>query len=209
LTINIVNLNKIKNTTDIYQSDLMIVTKKQSLVDIQKLYELGYRIFGENRVQEAITKFSNFGFNDIDLNLIGPLQTNKVNEALTLFDTIQSIDREKLVYEITKKINSNKFIKTKNYFIQINIGNENQKSGIQKKDAIDFFYFCIDAGLHVIGLMCIPPLNENPEVYFREMVNIRNSINQNLKLSMGMSDDYECALKNKSNIIRVGSKIFQ
>lgn len=187
----------------------MVVTKKQSLEDIKKLYDLGYKKFGENRVQEAMTKFSNLDFNDIDLNLIGPLQTNKVNEALTLFDTIQSIDREKLVDAIKKKINSKIKIKTKNYFIQINIGNENQKSGIKKKDAIDFFSFCINAGLNVIGLMCIPPLNENPEIYFREMVDIRNSINPNLKLSMGMSDDYECALKNKSNIIRIGSKIFQ
>ena len=187
----------------------MIVTKNQSLEDIQKLYDLGHRIFGENRVQEAMTKFSNFKFNDIDLNLIGPLQTNKVNEALALFDTIQSIDREKLVYEIKKKINSNRFIKTKNYFIQINIGNENQKSGIKKEDINDFFCFCIDAGLKIIGLMCIPPLNENPEVYFREMVNIRNGLNPNLKLSMGMSGDYECALKNESSIIRVGSMIFQ
>ena len=209
MTINNPNLQKIKSDLIGSNSKLLIVTKNQDIGDIQTLYDTGHRLFGENKVQEAKKKFANFDPLKIELHLIGPLQTNKVKDALKTFDTIQSIDREKLVEEIIKELKTNKPYKTKEFFIQINIGNENQKSGISKTNIKDFFNLCVFKGLNIRGLMCIPPLEEEPDLYFKEMQKIREDINPNLLLSMGMSYDYQIALKYQTNIIRIGSKIFE
>ena len=210
MTVNYHNLNKILK--EIKQNDfvdLMIVTKNQSLNDIHDLISKGFKIFGENRVQEAKKKYNELiETQKIDLHLIGPLQTNKVKDALFLFDTIQSIDREKLVDEISKSINKENYIKTKSFYIQINIGAEVQKSGIEKAQCINFYKYALDKNLNIEGLMCIPPNSINVNEYFIEMNEIRKKINPNLKLSMGMSNDYQIALEHHSNLIRIGSMIF-
>jgi len=166
-------------------------------------------LFGENRVQEAKTKFQSLRTNkSIDLHLIGPLQSNKAKSALKIFDVIQTIDRYSLIDEISKQLLKSSEIKTKKFFIQVNIGGEKQKSGVSKKELLDLYNYSIDKKLNIEGLMCIPPYIDNPSEYFREMLKIRDSINKKLKLSMGMSNDYKYALEFKSDIIRVGSMIF-
>ena len=188
---------------------LLIVSKNQSLDDVKILIDKGYKIFGENKVQEAKKKFQELdNLFKINLHLIGPLQTNKVKEALHLFNTIQSVDREKLVDEISKFINKKDEIKTKSFYIQINIGSEDQKSGIDKSEFKDFYHYALAKNLNIEGLMCIPPNDTNANEYFREMNQIRKKINPNLKLSMGMSNDYQIALEHQSNLIRIGSLIF-
>ncbi len=186
---------------------LQIVTKNRDTEVIKDLINKGYRIFGENKVQEANEKYKNLELEDLDLHLIGPLQTNKVKLALQLFNTIQTIDREKLVNEIYKIRNKFKS-KTSNFFIQINIGEEEQKSGVSPDKLEQLYNFCINKNLNIVGLMCIPPLGDNAKAYFDRMCELRNKLNSNLKLSMGMSSDYEISLKCGSNLIRVGSKIF-
>lgn len=210
MSINFDNLSKIHSNLKNYPSSkLLIVTKNQSQEDLYELLNKGYLTFGENRVQEAKQKYSSFcsQFN-FDLHLIGPLQTNKVKDALTLFDTIQTIDRKKLVDEIIKVSNKIKNIKTKNYYIQINIGSESQKSGIEKNSIKDFYDYMILNNFNIEGLMCIPPNTNDPSQFFQEMCDIRSTIDPNLKLSMGMSNDYHLALKKNSNLIRIGSMIF-
>ena len=210
MTVNYHNLNKILEEIKYYDlADLLIVTKNQSLNDIHDLINKGFKIFGENRVQEAKKKYHALcETKKIQLHLIGPLQTNKVKDALFLFDTIQSIDREKLVDEISNFIFKDISIKTKSFYIQVNIGAEIQKSGIDKSQCIDFYQFAIDKNLNIEGLMCIPPNTTSVNEYFLEMNKIRKKINPNLKLSMGMSNDYQIALDHHSNLIRVGSMIF-
>ncbi len=191
------------------KADLLIVTKNQTSDDVQYLINRGLKIFGENRVQEASKKFNNIiNSEKIELHLIGPLQTNKVKDALTLFNTIQSIDRKKLIDVISKVSTSLKHKKTDSYYIQVNIGSEIQKSGVSQLDVFDLYHYAINKGLKVKGLMCIPPIGSNSEIYFKEMNIIKNKINPNLLLSMGMSNDYLIALNQKSNLIRVGSLIF-
>lgn len=211
MTINFDAISKIKKNikTVSPSTELLIVTKNQNIEDIDNLITRGYSNFGENRVQEAYLKYSQRIINqNINLNLIGPLQTNKVKIALNLFNTIQTLDREKLVDEIVKEQEKNKTI-TKNFFIQINIGQEKQKNGIQEVQLNSFYKYCLNSNLNVIGLMCIPPNNENAETYFSKMILLRNQINPALKLSMGMSNDYLIALKYKTDLIRIGSKIFR
>lgn len=208
MTINLKNLKSVESfLVNFPKANLQIVTKNRDINTIKSLINLGYRNFGENKVQEAKKKFSIIDISSLDLNLIGPLQTNKVKDALMLFNTIQTIDREKLVKEIVK-VRSKKLIKTEYFYIQINIGEENQKSGIPLNETKDFYKFCIDNNLQIKGLMCIPPINNNPEYYFKKMLILKNDINSNLLLSMGMSSDYELALECDSNLIRIGSKIF-
>ena len=188
---------------------LLIVSKNQSLDDVKILIDKGYKIFGENKVQEAKKKFQELdNLFKINLHLIGPLQTNKVKEALHLFNTIQSVDREKLVDEISKFIKMNDEIKTKSFYIQINIGSEVQKSGVDKSEFKDFYHYALAKDLNIEGLMCIPPNDTNANEYFREMNEIRKKSNPTLKLSMGMSNDYQIALEHQSNLIRIGSLIF-
>lgn len=189
-------------------SELMIVSKNRPVNTIMEALNEGVFLFGENKVQEAGMKFEELRhqFPNIDLHLIGPLQTNKVKQAMQIFDTIQTVDREKLVKEISK--NNKDAVRTKNFYIQINIGNEEQKSGVDEKKTKDFYNFSVSQGLNVIGLMCIPPNNKDADFYFKKMFDLRNTINPNLLLSMGMSGDYLTALKNQTNIIRIGSKLF-
>ena len=210
MTVNYHNLNKIIEVVQRYDlANLLIVTKNQSLNDIRELINKDFKIFGENRVQEAKGKYQELNkIKNINLHLIGPLQTNKVKDALSLFDTIQSIDREKLVDEISKFIIRDNPIKTKSFYIQINIGAEVQKSGIDKSQCMNFYKYALDRRLNIEGLMCIPPNTISVKEYFLEMNEIRKKINPNLKLSMGMSNDYKIALDNNSNLIRVGSLIF-
>ena len=210
MTINFKILDQIKsNLKKFDKADLLIVSKNQTSNDVQELINQGFKIFGENRVQEASKKFGNIvNIEKIELHLIGPLQTNKVKDALILFNTIQSIDRKKLVDAIAKVSTSLKNKKTNYYYIQVNIGSETQKSGVSQSDVADLYRYAIDKGLKVIGLMCIPPIGSNSEIFFKEMNAIKNKINPKLFLSMGMSNDYLVALNHKSNLIRVGSLIF-
>jgi len=210
LTVNYINLQKVLLDLQDYKlAKLLIVTKNQSLNDIRDLMNKGYNIFGENKVQEAKKKFHEVNnLFKINLHLIGQLQTNKVKDALHLFNTIQSVDREKLVEEISKVIKKSDKIKTSSFYIQINIGSEDQKSGIDKFECKDFYQYALAKDLNIEGLMCIPPNTSNTHEYFQEMNEIRKNINPNLKLSMGMSNDYQIALEHQSNLIRIGSFIF-
>ena len=189
------------------KSKLMIVTKNQTVEDIQKLFDLGYNFFAENRVQEIQKKYSSLRKDqNFKVHLIGPLQSNKVKITLDLVEGIQSVDREKLVYEILKHKTDASV--TKDFYIQVNIGKEIQKSGVEPQKVKDFYKFCLNQNLNIRGLMCIPPQSQNPEQHFKEMINLKNSINEKLLLSMGMSADYKLALKWNSDLIRVGSSIF-
>lgn len=191
------------------KAKLLIVTKTRSIIDIKKLIRSGISFFGENRLQEAENKFSNIeNRENLSLHLIGPLQTNKVKKALMLFDCIQTIDRKKLIDEISKH-KDNIGIRTKSFYIQVNIGAEEQKSGINKDNLQNLYNYCQIMKIQIEGLMCIPPNNVDPTPFFQKMVSLRDSIDQSLKLSMGMSNDYKIALDNGSNLIRVGSYIFK
>lgn len=211
MSVNFEQLSLIKNNLKNYpKSELLIVTKNRDPETIEFLIKEGNFNFGENKVQEAEKKFSYINNKNIKIHLIGPLQTNKVKSALRIFSTIQTIDRIKLVKEISKNLNSkNDNIVTKDFYIQINIGREAQKSGVLPEDLQDLYDFSIKNNLKITGLMCIPPFEGDPSVYFDEMNLLKNTLNKNLKLSMGMSNDYDIALKHKSDLIRVGSKIFK
>lgn len=212
MNINFDQLSKIKNNLKKSpNSSLLIVTKNRNIETIKDLIKEGYLSFGENKVQEAENKFSDINNNNLKLHLIGPLQTNKVKSALRLFNTIQTVDRPKLVKEISKYLNSNNDLKimTKDFYIQVNIGKEEQKSGVLPHDLKNLYDFSISNNLKITGLMCIPPFEDDPSIYFKEMNSLKNSLNNGLKLSMGMSNDYEIALSYKSDLIRIGSKIFK
>ena len=186
---------------------IIAVSKTFPIENVLPLIEHGQLHFGENKVQEALDKWSDMKIkNDaIKLHLIGRLQTNKVKFALRIFDYIHSLDGEKLATKISEE--QVKQEKKPKIFIQVNIGNEDQKSGINKDTLADFYKFCKNLNLDIIGTMCIPPNDGNAEKYFSEM----NKINQELnfkELSMGMSEDYLEAIKNNATYVRVGSKIF-
>jgi len=174
---------------------------------ILPLVEYGHLDFGENKVQEALEKWTDIKNKNknIKLHLIGKLQTNKVKSAVKIFDYIHSLDSEKLANKIAEEqIKQDKKLKI---LIQVNIGNEDQKSGINKDKLFDFYKFCINLNLDIVGTMCIPPNDENTNNYFSEMNKINKELN--LKdLSMGMSGDYLDAIKNYATYIRIGSKIF-
>ena len=211
MSINSENLLSIKENLKLFpKTKLLIVTKNQSLESISALISDGYRLFGENRVQEAFKKYSNISiYKDLELHLIGPLQRNKVKQALKIFNTIQTIDRYSLVDEISKQINNLSDLKTRDFYIQVNIGEEEQKFGISKKETQELYSYTIKKKVSVSGLMCIPPNTSDPSDYFKEMLDLRNKIDKNLKLSMGMSGDYKIALNFKTDIVRIGSLIFQ
>ena len=194
--INILNLPKI-----------IAVSKTFTIDKIYPLIDHGHTDFGENKVQEAIDKWSDIKIKkpNIKLHMIGKLQSNKVKLAVKLFDYIHSVDSEKLAKKILEE--QNKINKKIKIFLQVNIGDENQKSGINKNELGQLVSFSEEIGLNVIGLMCIPPVNSDPEGYFVEM----NKLNKDLglaELSMGMSSDYLIAVKNFSTYVRVGSSIF-
>ena len=211
MTINHKNLASIKDYLKSYpNTKLLIVTKNQTQDDILELIEQGNKYFGENRIQEAKKKYSYLIENkNIKLHLIGPLQSNKTKIALKLFDSIQSIDRKSIVDQISKIIDKKEKIKTYEYFIQVNIGNEEQKSGVRIENIDELYKYSLDKKLNIKGLMCLPPNVDDPSKFFHEMKKIRDSLNKSLLLSMGMSSDYRHALKYNSDIIRVGSAIFK
>ena len=187
---------------------LVAVSKKQNDSRVIEALEAGHKYFGENRVQEAEQRWASKikQYKNLQIRLIGPLQTNKVKQALNLFDVIETIDREKLAREIAKEFNDN--VKTKSFYIQINTGSEIQKSGIEPIQSDDFIKFCKeDLKLPIIGLMCIPPLKEEPSMHFALLKKIseRNHLDE---LSMGMSSDYKEAIKFGATSVRVGSSIF-
>ena len=183
------------------------MSKTFKLDHIMPLIEYGHIDYGENKVQEALEKWSKIKEQNknIKLHLIGRLQTNKVKIAIKLFDYIHSLDSKKLADKISNlEIELN--LKTK-LFIQVNIGDEKQKSGISRNEVKDFYIYCKSLNLNIIGLMCIPPYNEDSSKYFQDMVELNNKLNLE-ELSMGMSSDYMNALRNNSTFIRIGSSIF-
>ena len=187
--------------------EIIAVSKTFKIEHILPVLNHGHIHFGENKVQEAVQKWAPIKDENkkIKLHLIGRLQTNKVKLALNLFDYIHSLDSEKLANKISKVQNEIN-VNTK-LFIQVNIGNEIQKSGISEDEVLSFYNYCKSLKLDVIGLMCIPPLNEETSKYFSKM----NEINKKLKLnelSMGMSSDYLEAIENNATFIRIGSSIF-
>ena len=187
---------------------LMVVSKNRPESIIREAIKAGALLFGENKVQEAEKKFDDLrkDYQDIELHLIGPLQTNKVKQAMKVFDVIQSVDREKLIKEISK--NYSEIMRTKKFYLQINIGKEDQKSGVHPEQTKRLYDYAIEKGLNITGLMCIPPNGKEPGVYFRKMIELKNTINSNLLLSMGMSGDYLSALQHQTNCIRIGSLLF-
>ena len=186
---------------------IIAVSKTFPIESVLPLIEHGHIHYGENKVQEALDKWSDIKNqnNTIKLHLIGGLQTNKVKFALKIFDYIHSLDSEKLANKIADE--QLKQGKKPKIFIQVNIGNEEQKSGINKDKLHDFYKFCKNLNLDIIGTMCIPPNDENTENYFSEMNKINKELNFK-ELSMGMSADYQQAIQSNATYIRIGSKIF-
>jgi pyridoxal phosphate enzyme (YggS family) len=186
---------------------IIAVSKTHPITSILPLINHGHFDFGENKVQEAIEKWTDVKIENenIKLHLIGKLQTNKVKSAVKIFDYIHSLDNEKLAARISdEQTKQNKKIKI---FIQINIGNEEQKSGVKKENIFEFYKYCKNLKLDVIGTMCIPPKESNSQNYFLEMNKINETLNLS-DLSMGMSQDYMEAAQNNSTFLRIGSKIF-
>ena len=203
--------NKIKssiNDTGITRLPKIIAVSKTFKIEkIQPLIDYGHIDFGENKVQEAVDKWSQVKIKNpkIQLHMIGKLQTNKVKFAVKLFDFIHSVDSTKLALKIaTEQKKQNKRV---NIFIQVNIGNESQKSGIDKKLLKNLILYCKDLNLNVMGLMCIPPAEVNPSTFFKETY-LLNKEYDFPELSMGMSADYFQALENFSTYLRIGSSIF-
>ena len=186
---------------------IIAVSKTFGMDKILPLIEYGHLDFGENKVQEAIEKWSELKLsnNDIKLHLIGGLQTNKVKLAVQLFDYIHSVDSEKLAKKISDEQQKQK--KKVRVFIQVNIGNESQKFGVDKLLVPELCAYCKTLDLEVVGLMCIPPLNEPSEIFFKEMSELNKKLNLE-ELSMGMSSDYLNAIKNSATYVRIGSNIF-
>ena len=209
---NLVNIeNRIKsNLTDsnlIKLPNIIAVSKTFKLDNILPLIEHGHLDYGENKVQEAIDKWTEIKNKkpELKLHMIGKLQTNKVKMAVSLFDFIHSVDSEKLAKKIADE--QSKIKKKIKIFIQVNIGDETQKSGINQSDITNLILFCKKLELDVIGLMCIPPVNIDPSNYFRKMKEINKSF-KFTELSMGMSADYLEAAKNNATYLRLGSSIF-
>ena len=207
------NLEEIKAKINQLKPDLhdkikiIAVSKTFLIKDIEPLIEYGHQDFGENKVQEAIDKWTDIKDinHNIQLHLIGRLQTNKVKFALKIFDYIHSLDSEKLANKIADEQQKQK--KKPKIFIQVNMGNEDQKSGIDKRNLSDFYRFCKNLNLDIIGTMCIPPNDGNTEKYFSEMSDMNKELNFK-ELSMGMSADYLEAIRYNATYVRVGSKIF-
>jgi pyridoxal phosphate enzyme (YggS family) len=204
------NYIKILNSVKILSENakLIVVTKNQDINKINFIISKEHEHFGENRVQEAFLKWKNLISTNykLKLHLIGKLQSNKAKDAFEIFDYIHTLDNEKLG-QIFSKLESNSAKKIK-YFIQVNIGNEPQKNGITVDKVDQFTKYCInDLKLNIVGLMCIPPVNGDSNQYFKKLADLAK-INNLKELSMGMSNDYESAIKNGATFIRVGSKIF-
>ena len=188
-----------------YNPKIIAVSKTFSINHIMPLIESGHTHFGENKVQEALEKWSQIKNDKIKLHLVGKLQTNKVKFALKIFDFIHSLDNLKLAKKISEE--QKKYSNKPKIFIQINIGNENQKSGVNKDNLNDFYSQCQNLDLNIVGTMCLPPVNLDPRVFFSEMKKININLNLN-ELSMGMSSDYIDAIEFNSTYLRIGSNIF-
>jgi len=209
------NLNYIQNKINSkilklninYKPKIIAISKTFKIDHILPLIDYGHKDFGENKVQEALEKWTEIKNikKDIKLHMVGKLQTNKVKFVLPLFDYIHSLDNLKLARKISEE--QKKHENKPKIFIQINIGNELQKSGLDKNKLADFYNECINLNLNIIGTMCLPPLNQEPEFFFSEMKKINSSLNLN-ELSMGMSEDYLKAIEYFSTYLRIGSKIF-
>ena len=204
---NQINSKILKLNLSNYNPKIIAISKTFKINHILPLVEHGHRDFGENKVQEALEKWTEIKNKNknIKLHMVGKLQTNKVKFVLPLFDFIHSLDSLKLAKKISEE--------QKNYenkpkiFIQINIGNEPQKSGIDKNKLTNFYNECINLGLDIVGTMCLPPIDNDPSIYFLEMKKITKILN--LKdISMGMSEDYLKAIEHSSTYLRIGSKIF-
>ena len=199
---------KIKSLINNNNIKIVAVSKTFSYEHIKPLIEYGHVHFGENKVQEAQSKWSDIKIKQpsIKLHMIGKLQSNKAKEAVNLFDYIHSVDNPKLASVLAKYENNlNKKI---NYFIQVNIGNETQKSGIAIKSLDEFYYYCTrELKLNIIGLMAIPPNDQKQNFYFRNLMELNKLLNLK-ELSMGMSSDYQEAIKYESTFVRIGSSIF-
>ena len=199
------NINSLDNSKTI---NIVAISKTFSIEHIKPLLNIGHDHFGENKVQEAISKWREIKKSDsnLKLHMVGKLQSNKSKKAVELFDYIHSLDNKKLADSLSKaELETKRNIK---YFIQVNIGNEDQKSGISLNDLNNFFSYCTkEKKLNVIGLMCIPPNDNNEEKYF-EIMNEKNKLLNLKNLSMGMSSDYSKAIKYHANFLRIGSGIF-
>ena len=188
--------------------NIVAISKTFDLNHIKPLIDYGHNHFGENKVQEAVTKWTDLKKNmkDLNLHMVGKLQSNKAKNAVEIFDYIHSLDNEKLADILSKsQKNSNRYLK---YFIQVNIGNEFQKSGIHTNDLESFYNYCtIEKKLDVIGLMVIPPNDDNTKKYFQSVSNLNSSLGLK-ELSMGMSSDYVEAINQNATFVRIGSSIF-
>jgi len=209
------NLLDVENSINIHLNKLNInnnpkivaVSKTFKIDKILPLIDHGHEDYGENKVQEAFEKWTEIKKinSNIKLHMIGKLQTNKVKFAVQIFDYIHSVDSQKLAKKIADE--QNKINKKIKIFLQVNIGDENQKSGINKTDINQLVSYCKEIGLDLIGLMCIPPANIDPEGYFDEMNKLNKTLDLN-ELSMGMSSDFLIATKHFSTYVRIGSSIF-
>ena len=210
--INFTNIqNSIKENQDKTNNKntikIIAVSKTFNISHINPLIDYGHTDFGENKVQEAIEKWSDVKHKNknLSLHLIGKLQSNKTKLALKIFDYIHSLDSEKLANKISEE--QKKIDKKPKLFIQVNIGNEDQKNGVDPSKLKSFYKYCLDKDLDVIGTMCLPPISEDPEKYFMRMNYLNKDLGLN-ELSMGMSADYIPAINNNATFIRIGSKIF-
>lgn len=200
-------LNQIKKNTNL-NPQVIAVSKTFDLDHIKPLINFGHLHYGENRVNEAVLKWSNEIKKNLNLkiHLLGKLQSNKIKDALKIFSYIHSLDSKKLAILLDEE--QNKRLINIKYFIQVNIGNENQKSGIMINDLDDFINFCRSkTKLNIVGLMCIPPIKESPDFYFKKLSEMAKKNNLD-ELSMGMSNDYISGIKNGSTFVRIGSAIF-
>jgi pyridoxal phosphate enzyme (YggS family) len=203
--------NNIKNHLNKFNINnnpkIVAVSKTFKIDKILPLIQHGHLDYGENKVQEAIEKWTEIKKinSKVKLHMIGKLQTNKVKFAVQIFDYIHSVDSEKLAKKIVDE--QNKINKNIKVFLQVNIGDETQKSGVNKNNVSQLAYYCKEIGLDLIGLMCIPPANIDPDVYFDETNKLNRNLNFN-KLSMGMSSDFLIAVKYYSTHVRIGSSIF-
>jgi len=200
-------LNQIKKNTNL-NPQVIAVSKTFDLDHIRPLINFGHLHYGENRVNEAVLKWSNEIKKNLNLkiHLLGKLQSNKIKDALKIFSYIHSLDSKKLAILLDEE--QNKRLINIKYFIQVNIGNENQKSGIMINDLDDFINFCRSkTKLNIVGLMCIPPIKESPDFYFKKLSEMAKKNNLD-ELSMGMSNDYISGIKNGSTFVRIGSAIF-
>tara|TARA_B100001741_G_C16351053_1_gene504066 strand:+ start:56 stop:706 length:651 start_codon:yes stop_codon:yes gene_type:complete len=199
------NISKIGNTNGL---KIIAISKTFSLDYIMPLIELGHNHFGENKVQEAETKWNKIKKekNNLRLHMVGKLQSNKAKKAVEIFDYIHSLDSQKLADILSKS--QDEINKSINYFIQVNIGSESQKAGIQYNEVDQFYTYCTkEKKMNIVGLMAIPPNDENTEKYFKSLSELNSSLGLK-ELSMGMSSDYMKAINYKATYLRIGSAIF-